>query len=191
VPFFGALGAVLISLSAVFDFRRRGWDPSWEAWHYTRWLVGGTVAIVSVLIFQAGIAATGLKLDPNASNAPRNNLLYYLIAFAVGYREETFRALVKRLVDVILTPGKQPGPTVSSLSPTSGPVAGGTAVTITGANLARVDSVAFGGQAAEILEGRSDTSIQVTTPAADEPGAVPVVVETADGSEASQTFSYA
>src|SRR5262249_31487319 len=60
VPFFGALGAVLVSLSAVFDYRKSAWDPTWEAWHYSRWLIGGTVGIVSVLIFQAGILSTGL-----------------------------------------------------------------------------------------------------------------------------------
>src|SRR2546425_13175197 len=60
VPFFGALGAVLISLSAVFDFAGQGWNPKWEAWHYTRWLIGGSVGIISVLIFQAGILSTGL-----------------------------------------------------------------------------------------------------------------------------------
>src|SRR5437870_3785026 len=63
VPFFGAVGAVLISLSAVFDFTGEGWNPKWEAWHYTRWLVGGSVGVISVLIFQAGILSTGLSLD--------------------------------------------------------------------------------------------------------------------------------
>jgi hypothetical protein len=35
VPWFGALGAVLISLAAVFDFTGKAWRPRWELWHYS------------------------------------------------------------------------------------------------------------------------------------------------------------
>jgi hypothetical protein len=188
VPFFGALGAVLISLSAVFDFRGAGWDPGWEAWHYTRWLVGGTLGIISVLIFQAGILSVGLDLS--APTKGPKNLAYYLIAFVVGYREATFRELIKRLVDVILTPGAGIPPVVGSLNPSSGPRSGGTSVAITGKNLARVSSVSFGGVAATIVDQGSDTYLVAETPAAQSAGAVPVVVETPDGSDATQTFTY-
>src|SRR2546423_10463237 len=97
VPWFGALGAVLISLTGVFD-HKRDWDNELWPWHLSRPLIGITVGVVSVLILQAGVLSIG------ASHAT-SNLLYYLIAFLVGYREETFRELIKRLVDVVLSPG--------------------------------------------------------------------------------------
>jgi hypothetical protein len=172
VPFFGALGGVLVSLSATSDFRGKFWDPSWEAWHYTRWLIGGTVGIVGVLIFQAGILATGLQIpdnnDTTGQATDKTNLAYYVIAFGIGYREETFRELVRRLVEVILSPGEKTPPSVSA-----------------------VTSVKFGGSEASLSGGqRSDTSVVVTTPAAQKPGKVPVTVETKDGSDATETFEY-
>lgn len=195
VPFFGALGGVLVSLSATSDFRGKFWDPSWEAWHYTRWLIGGTVGIVGVLIFQAGILATGLQIpdnnDTTGQATDKTNLAYYVIAFGIGYREETFRELVRRLVEVILSPGEKTPPSVSAITPVRGKLAGGDVVSITGANFARVTSVKFGGSEASLSGGqRSDTSVVVTTPAAQKPGKVPVTVETKDGSDATETFEY-
>lgn len=190
VPFFGALGGVLISLSAVFDFRRKAaWDPSWEAWHYTRWLVGGTVGIVSVLIFQAGVLSTGLSLNPKGGHI--TFLTYYLIAFAVGYREATFRTLLKRLGDVILAPGAGSAPTVASVHPSEGSLAGGDLVSISGTNLAQVNAVKFGAKdVSEIVGERSETNLLVRTPPGDA-GAVPVTVSTPEGSgSASDPFTY-
>ena len=102
VPWFGALGAVLISLSGVFEHRDH-WDRSYWTWHWSRPLVGANLGIVSFIIFQAGILAVGSTPTPAATAAPQN-LLYYVIAFLVGYREESFRELIKRVADVILRP---------------------------------------------------------------------------------------
>lgn len=55
--------------------------------------------------------------------------------------------------------------TVTSISPNSGPAAGGTVVTITGTNLAGVEGVTFGGTAGTSLQRISSTQIKVTTPA--------------------------
>ncbi len=108
VPWFGALGAVIISLSGMVD-HRNDWDNSLIFWHLTRPLIGASLAIISVLIFQAGILA--VAASPNPTPGVPQNLLYYLIAFLVGYREEVFRDLIKRLADVILTPGGGTSPT--------------------------------------------------------------------------------
>ena len=58
-----------------------------------------------------------------------------------------------------------PIPTVSAVSPASGPVAGGTTVTITGTNFAAGDTVAFGSNAATGVTVNSATSITATSPA--------------------------
>jgi hypothetical protein len=79
-------------------------------------------------------------------------------------------------------------PTKSSLSVTSGPIAGGTSTTITGTNLANAGSVTFGGVAGTITANNSG-SITVTTPAGTA-GNASVVVTTPAGSTNGLTFTY-
>ena len=55
-------------------------------------------------------------------------------------------------------------PTVTSLSPTSGPATGGTAVTITGTGFTGATAVTFGGTAATAFTVNSATSITATSP---------------------------
>jgi hypothetical protein len=71
-------------------------------------------------------------------------------------------------------------PTVSSLSVTSGPTGGGTAVTITGTGFTTATEVLFGTVAAPQFTIVSDTSLTVTTPAATA-GTVDVTIVTANG----------
>ena len=66
-------------------------------------------------------------------------------------------------------------PTVTSVSPNTGPTGGGTSVTITGTNFFSPLTVTFGGVAATNVVVVSSTSITATTPA-HAAGAVDVVV---------------
>lgn len=80
-------------------------------------------------------------------------------------------------------------PTISSLTPTSGPTVGGTSVTITGTDLASTQSVTFGGVACSFGVINSAT-IAVITPAGSA-GTVDVVVTSAGGSAtAVDAFTY-
>jgi hypothetical protein len=84
-------------------------------------------------------------------------------------------------------------PAVTSLSPTSGPAAGGTVVTITGTNFTGVTAVSFGGTAAAGFTFNSATSITATSPAG-AAGAVDVRVTTPGGTSAisaADQFTYA
>jgi hypothetical protein len=83
-------------------------------------------------------------------------------------------------------------PIVSSVSPGSGPPAGGTAVTITGSNFTGATAVDFGTTPAPSFTMISDTEITTTAPAGT--GMVDVVVLTPGGSSPTSTadqFSYA
>jgi hypothetical protein len=77
-------------------------------------------------------------------------------------------------------------PTVTAVSPTNGPAAGGTTVTITGTNLSNATGVDFGGTAATGLTNNTATSIQVTSPA-HAAGTVDVHVTTAGGTSATNS----
>ncbi len=81
-------------------------------------------------------------------------------------------------------------PVVTSISPTSGPVGGGTPVTIFGTNFASGAVVDFGSTQGNVT-AISLTSISVTTPAASSGGAVNVTVTTSGGtSTGSVQFTY-
>lgn len=246
VPWFGALGAVLISLTGVFE-HEHDWDESFWPWHVARPLVGATVSVVSVLILQAGflsVSATPIQSAPtptqasqtartptptpapapSASAAPtptgagtptpapasptpqtpagqnqpgnpkgpvsNNNLLYYLVAFLVGYREETFRELIKRLVDVLLSPGNAgaAAPTIQAVTPAQAPHATATQVTITGAGFTGTQSVKFGASAVQFTVN-ADGKITATTPVMAAAGSVLLTVTTKGGS-ASIDFTF-
>jgi hypothetical protein len=184
VPWFGALGAVLISLTGVFD-HKRDWDNDLWPWHLSRPLIGIAVGVVSVLILQAGVLSVG-------AGKATSNLLYYLVAFLVGYREETFRELIKRLVDVILSPGGGSGgapPSIQAVNPAQAAHDHPTQIVITGSGFTGAQSVKFGNAAGQQLTVNSDGQLTVTTPTVAAGGNVPLTVTTKKGS-ATHEFTF-
>ncbi|MFD8478679.1 IPT/TIG domain-containing protein [Kitasatospora sp. NPDC059673] len=88
-------------------------------------------------------------------------------------------------IALAITPQAAPAPpTVGGVSPNTGPVAGGSAVTVTGTGFTGATGVAFGATAAASFTVNSDTSITATAPAATASGAVDVTVTTAAGTSA-------
>jgi formylglycine-generating enzyme required for sulfatase activity len=73
-----------------------------------------------------------------------------------------------------------PAPTISSVSPSSGPTTGGTTITITGTNLTGATSVTVGGVAATSVAVVNETTVTAVTPAGTA-GAKTVTVTTAGG----------
>jgi hypothetical protein len=84
-----------------------------------------------------------------------------------------------------------PTPTVTGVSPSSGPTSGGTPVTISGTNFQSGATVIVGGTAATSVSVTSATQIQATTPARSA-GAVTVTVTNPGGSPGSlgSAFTY-
>jgi hypothetical protein len=82
-----------------------------------------------------------------------------------------------------------PVPTLSSLTPTSGKVPGGTLVTLTGTGIAGPATVAFGGKSATTVVVVSTTKITLKTPSHTK-GTVTVTVTTPGGTSNSATFKY-
>ncbi len=82
----------------------------------------------------------------------------------------------------------EPIPGVSSLSPASGPTAGGTSVEVTGTHLEGATAVAFGSTPATSFTVNSATSITATAPAGT--GTVDVSVTTATGSSPKSTADH-
>jgi hypothetical protein len=187
VVWFGALGAVLISLTGIVE-HAHDWDPRFDLWHLSRPLMGAALGVLGVLILQAGVLAAGTQ--PTAGTPGPKNLLYYLVAFLVGYREETFRELIKRLVDLVFAPAPPPPPkpTIASLNPSTGPVAGGGSVKILGSGFVGALAVTFGSASAK-FNVNSDDQISVDLPPSPAVGPVTVTVKTKGGS-ATASFNY-
>lgn len=85
-----------------------------------------------------------------------------------------------------------PAPAVTSISPSSGPTAGGTTVTITGSNFSGTTAVTFGATAAAGFTVNSATQITATAPAG-AAGTVDVRVTTLGGTSATSAadqFTY-
>ncbi len=125
VPWFGALGAVTISLQSVFH-RNDQWNSKFNYWHIGRPLFGAVLGIVAYFIFVVIVTATGTPpaFLTNAKGEAhiKDFVIFYVVAFLVGYREETFRDLIKRATDLILRPGgaSAPSPSVAFKDKTSG-----------------------------------------------------------------------
>lgn len=85
----------------------------------------------------------------------------------------------------------EPAPTIASLDPTVGPVAGGTTVTVHGSAFQNGATVSFGGVAATSVAVGSATSLTAVTPP-HAAGAVEVVVRNPDGQTAAVAggFTY-
>lgn len=89
--------------------------------------------------------------------------------------------------------GNQPNPdapTITGVAPSSGLRTGGTSVTVTGTRFEQGMVVRFGGRDATVVSV-TETSAQVTTPAADQTGPVDVFVSTTRGSaQLAGAFTY-
>jgi uncharacterized lipoprotein NlpE involved in copper resistance len=83
-------------------------------------------------------------------------------------------------------------PAITAISPSIGPVSGGTVIVLTGTNFGGATAVTFGGVAASSFTVNSATQITVTTPA-ESVGTVDITVTTAGGTSATgaaDQFTY-
>jgi len=89
----------------------------------------------------------------------------------------------------LLNLNSAPPPAVSLVSPVSGNIAGGTAVTITGTNFKAGATVKFGGTAASNVVFQNSTTLTATTPV-HAAGAVEVAVTNPDGQTGTQLSGF-
>ena len=80
-------------------------------------------------------------------------------------------------------------PSLSAINPTSGTTAGGTACTLTGANLTGCSAVSFGGTAATGISVVSSTQVRCTSPAKSA-GTISVTATTSNGTSNGVNYTY-
>ena len=124
----------------------------------TNFAAGNTVAF-------GGSAATGVVVNSPTSitaDAPSGSGVVDVIVTGPGGTSATSTA-----DQFTYGPPAAGAPTVSAVSPASGPASGGTTVTVTGTNFAAGNTVAFGGSAATGVVVNSPTSITADAPPGD------------------------
>jgi hypothetical protein len=111
VPWAAAWGGWLISVKGVVGHWKQSSSPnlrtrqaqrlSWNAWYLVRVPMGivlGTVGALLAVVF-AGLVGTGA--DGRIDTSPLGTLTIALVAFVLGYRQQSFDALVQRVIDLI------------------------------------------------------------------------------------------
>jgi hypothetical protein len=103
VAWFGAVGAVLSGLGGVY-FHNQSWNPSYDFWHYSRPFVGAVVGGVGSLLFYVSVSiGTKNKVIPNT-------LTFEAVAFILGFADDAFRELIKKVTTLLFGPGTSPPP---------------------------------------------------------------------------------
>ncbi len=115
VPWGAALGGICIALVSITahwakwdapaDGRPSAEAKTWNGWLLVRMPLGAALGTVAVLIVVLLLGTIGADAGGGVAVSPTGAATLMAVAFIVGYRQETFRDLVARSVDVILGPG--------------------------------------------------------------------------------------
>ena len=153
-------------------------------------------------VFVDSILVQGIVATPMTVTLVPNTVGVYYVEFSLNTSLVTNTSsqmtIAQQLFvsNVVTYPIVIPGetilpPTVSGVSPSTGPITGGTSVVITGTNFNSSAQVSFGGVPSTNYSVSSSTSMTATVPAGLNVGPVSVVVTTSAGSNANNTlFTY-
>ena len=202
----GALGSLMHSLRSLYWYtgnRLMVW--SWAAFYFLLPVTGAILAVIFYFVVRGGF------FSPQASFEQTSPFGFAALSALVGLFSPQATLKLKEVAETIFTkPGagtdtKPQGsapptkndaaptaPQITSVTPNSGPSAGGTPVAITGTGFATGVTVKIGGTAAQVTSS-SDTSIDAVTPASSSgPGVVDVEVSNPTGTPAtlSQGYTY-
>jgi len=148
----------------------------------SKYAAGNTAATVQLANFAASGTAQVWQLSGDGSAIQQ-------LADTTLSNSNVALTLPPQSVTLLVISAVQAAPTVSSISPVSGPAAGGTSITITGTNFVSGATVTVGGTAATSVAVNSATQITATT-AAHTAGAVNVVVTNPDGQTSTLANGY-
>jgi hypothetical protein len=198
----GSLGSLMHSLRSLYWYtgnRMMVW--SWLAFYLLLPFTGAILAVIFYFVVRGGF------FSPQASFENTSPFGFAALSALVGLFSPQATLKLKEIAETIFTkPGSgedsktqasggtaaTSAATVNAITPTSGSVAGGSKVTISGTGFANGVVVKFGGQPTVVTSSTS-TTIKVVTPArASGPVVVDVEVTNPDGQKAtlSQGYTY-
>ena len=188
----GALGSLLHSLRSLYWYagnRRLRW--SWAIMYMLLPFSGAVLSTIFYVLIRAGF----LPSSGTSASIPSTPYGFAAMGALVGLFSEEAVLKLKQVAETVFAktpPGKDhaaPPPKVSSVSPNSGPVTGGTPVAITGTDFTAGAKVNIGGSPATAIASVSATSISATTPAQDA-GQADVEVVNPDGQRGTLTAGF-
>jgi hypothetical protein len=110
VGWFGATGAVIVSLYGIF-VNNKGWKSSYNYWHYCRPIFGAVTGSIGALIYlillNLGSKST-VKVDSST---------FYVVAFVLGFADKSFMEMLRNVTNVIIKPGNKTSQVNSQGSP--------------------------------------------------------------------------
>lgn len=101
VVWFGALGAAMCGMSGIY-FHNRAWDRGYDYWQYSRPFMGAAAGGVGALLFYAAI------LLGNSKTPTPNHIAFEAVAFVFGFADDAFRAMIKKITDLVIAPAPSP-----------------------------------------------------------------------------------
>jgi hypothetical protein len=113
VPWGGALGGVTISFVGLAQHWSK-WSTNakegerWNTWYLVRGPVGAIMGSVGALALVLVLGSIGTTDTGEVDTSARGAAILMVLAFVLGYRQQTFAQLISRVVDVILGPGESP-----------------------------------------------------------------------------------
>jgi hypothetical protein len=177
----GALGACFHALRSLWMFvGNRDLKQSWVLMYILLPINGAVLAFIFFIIISAG---SGFFSQPQGSNS-----CFWIIGIAalVGLFSQQAAERLKTIAEAVfsavpkkadsLTAQPSGSLSVTSIDPATGPVAGGTTVTIIGTGFTNTCTVSFGDVAGTNFKFSSSSSISVDTPAGKQAGPVDVTV---------------
>jgi hypothetical protein len=99
----GSVTILLAGIGGIY-FHNAGWDRAYDYWHYSRPFVGALVGGVGALLFYVSITLGSTKAI--APNPPT----FEVVAFILGFADDTFRSLIAKVTQLLLAPGAKPPP---------------------------------------------------------------------------------
>jgi len=203
----GSLGSLMHSLRSLYWYtgnREMVW--SWAAFYFLLPFTGAILAVIFYFVVRGGF------FSPQASFEQTSPFGFAALSALVGLFSPQATLKLKEVAETIFTkPGAgtdtkpqgsasppkpdetaQAAPQITSVTPTSGPAAGGTTLSITGTGFVTGGTVKIGSAAAQITSSSNTTIEVVTPPSGSGPGAVDVDVTNPNGKTTtlSQGYTY-
>jgi len=189
----GALGGLVHSLRSFYWYAgNRKLVTSWASMYITLPILGSTMAAVFYFVIRGGF------FSPQSQVSDTSPFGFAAVGSLIGMFTEQAAMKLRQIAETFFAPaqkGKNDAsslPVIQGVMPQEGPQAGGTSVTLSGANFTAKTTVKFGSAAATQVTFNSANSITVVSPTATAPGVVVVEVTNPDGQKAMsvQGFKY-
>ncbi|HLL76734.1 MAG TPA: IPT/TIG domain-containing protein [Pyrinomonadaceae bacterium] len=173
----GAIGSYIHAASSFVDYLgNRTLVSSWVWWYLLRPFIGMMLALLFYFVFRGGFITAGVNQGGEGAASFINPFGIAAVAGLVGMFS---KVAADKLNEVFTTLFRSKEgdekrgdklyanlrPDIAGIAPAVGPAAGGTAVTIRGADFMEGAAVTFGGVGATAVVVRSATSLTAITPA--------------------------